>query len=300
MTDKEKALQILLGGTDIDESQVNALIDAKISHLKPMPLGIELSINKKPVQASSEYHHEQFKDVLQALLCNEPVYLYGTASGGKTTMYKQLSASLSATHETNIPLYTSVQLFTQFEVTGYKDIKGDLVATIFKKWFQSGGLLAIDEFDRSMAKALTSLNQMIENRFFTFPDGERLEMHEHCYFIASGNTALNGNGSSAYNAAEAIDAATRDRFIAIEFKFDKHIESIMANGNDVWLDQVRRIRESAIELGIDIVVSTRPIRQGAKLLAQGVPLKQVIDYTIFKGLDKEQSVKILRAAKVGV
>ena len=298
--DKQAALELLLSGGGLSEDQVNALIDSKVSHLKPVPLGINLTVNDKPIQVASDYHHKQFKDVLTALSTREPVYLYGTASGGKTTMYKQLAASLSAMNDTDIKLITSVQLFTQFEITGYKDANGVFISTIFHDWFVNGGLLAIDEFDRSMAKALTALNQMIENKFFTFPDGQRLEMHKDCYFIASGNTPLNGNGSGMYNASEAIDAATRDRFIAIEFEFDAHIEDLMSNGNDVWLDNVRRIRSSVAELGISIVVSTRPIRQGSKLIAAGVEMAKVISFTILKGLDSEQADKIINHAKISL
>ena len=298
--ERQNALDILLSGGGLSEEQVNALIDTKVSHLKPVPLGINLTVNDKPVQVATGYHHKQFEEVLACLSTKEPVYLYGTASGGKTTMYKQLAASLSAMNDTEVKLITSVQLFTQFEITGYKDATGDYVSTIFYDWFVNGGLLAIDEFDRSMAKALTSLNQMIENRFFTFPNGEHLTMHEQCYFIASGNTPLNGNGSGMYNASEAIDGATRDRFIAIKFEFDGHIEELMSNGNDTWLDSVRRIRSSVEELGISIIVSTRPIRQGSKLLASGMSLADVINLTIFKGLDTEQADKILHHAKVSV
>ncbi len=297
---RQAAIDLLLNSNNgLSAEQVNALIDDKIAHIKPMPLGIDLTVNAEPVQTSEEYHHEQFKEVLGALLTKEPVYLWGTASGGKTTMYKQLSASLSAIQETDIPLITSVQLFTQFEIVGYKDATGTMVNTIFRKWFEDGGLLAIDEFDRSTAKALTALNQMIENRFFTFPDNDEPQaMNDNSFFIASGNTPLNGNGSGKYSAAEAIDGATRDRFIAIEFKFDKHIETIMSSNNNEWLNTVRTIRASAVELGIEIIVSTRPIRQGAKLLAAGWNRSKVIESTILKGLASEQAVKLLNHAGV--
>ena len=246
------------------------VLESKASAGSSTPRGIVLRTPEGLTKyEGEEYHHMAFEKVLRYVQFSN-VYLYGEASGGKTTVYKQLAKALTAIKETPIQLYTSVQLFTQHEVQGYNNATGEYTPTVFYKWFKEGGLLALDEMDRSMAKALTALNQMIENKFFTFPNGERVEMNEHSYFICSGNTPLNGTGlSSRYAASEVIDKATVDRFTAIRFDYDPVIETMMACGNDEWLEIVRSIRDAVASLKIDIVVSTRPIRDGVHAIASG-------------------------------
>lgn len=289
--DADKIAEQVNTATTSALQSIQAQVNEACSKLAPK--GIEIKVNGKTKHESKEYHHFQFDEVLTWIQIR-PVYLFGEASGGKTTVYGQLGDALGSIYDYDCKVYQTMQLFTQHEVQGYLNVEGVYINTIFFDWFKNGGLLCCDELDRSMPKALTILNSMLENGKFMFPNGEMVYIHEHAFFIGSGNTALNGSGAnSRYNAAESVDGATVDRFIGINFKYDEHIERIMCADNLEWLDMVRKIRKSVADLGIDLLVSTRPIRDGAQGLANGVPLLKVIDYTIMKGLPDEQAVKIL-------
>jgi len=111
------------------------------------------------------------------------VYLYGAPGGGKTTAAKLIAAALKT------PLYAlALNAATpEYRLTGYLDATGTYRTTGFRRGYENGGLVLLDEIDNASGNLLTSLNTALENGFLEFPDGTVLA-HPEFHLIATGNT----------------------------------------------------------------------------------------------------------------
>ena len=81
-----------------------------------------------------------------------------------------------------------------------------------------------------------------------------------------------------------LDAASLDRFVFIDWKFDENLERELA-ANEDWVNFVQEVRRVIAELKIRHIVSPRASIFGAKLLASGLSRKMVEKSVIWKGLD---------------
>lgn len=280
---KDKLMELIDDLSDsIDENRVVELIN---QHATVQHTHIIQAFDKPSIKLA--HCHSAFGDVIETLQlatvtnCGWP-YLVGPAGSGKTTLAKQIAEALS------VEFYAVESLSDKFELTGFMDANQNYCETTFYKCFKKGGVFLMDEIDRSAADAVIAFNMALANGFFTFPNGERVERHTECYFIAGGNT--NGTGPTTdYSTAQVLDGSTRDRFMFITIDYDSVLEQRLAIETalsfnpdydhgmiDLWYGLVIKAREFVKTNRMDVIVSPRKTITGAAMIARGATLDVVI------------------------
>ena len=74
--------------------------------------------------------------------------------------------------------------------------------------------------------------------------------------------------------------------------YDEKLERALA-GNTDWARKVQRIRREINKQQIRHIVSPRASIQGARLLAAGFSTDEVLESTVWKGLDKDSKARVL-------
>jgi cobaltochelatase CobS len=184
------------------------------------------------------------------------------------------------------------------DLVGFMTANGVYVGTEFRKRFEFGGVYLMDEIDNANPNILGTLNAALANGYMAFPDG-MVKRHDGFVAIAAGNTY--GNGATAqYVGRNPIDGATKDRFVFMDILIDENVEDAMmqAEGLDAsvlakWTNIVRSARKNVTSHGLQVIVSPRSARDGARLLKAGFTTTEVVGMTILKGAKPEVSEKVL-------
>ena len=283
------ALQSLFGGgqktatlSNEDRAEIKASILAEIT-----PPAVEISI-MSPAGFKIELgaQHCLFPTLLTYIQAGIMPFITGGAGGGKTTAAEMVAKALE------LPFY-SLSLSSQTGVhalLGYNDANGNYVSTDFRRAFAGGGVFILDEIDNGNANVLAVLNTALANGHCSFAD-KSIARHADFKLIATANTVGRG-GSTQFVGRNPIDGATLDRFAMIHWSYDEAFEFKLA-GNDQWVKRVQAIRKAAESLNSKLIISPRASINGAKLLAVGVLQSEVEEAVIFKGLPKDEKIKIL-------
>ena len=182
---------------------------------------------------------------------NLPVYLYGPAGTGKT------SVCISIAKKLGLKFYFSASVTQEHKLTGFVDANGKYNDTPFFHAFTEGGLFLIDEMDNSAPEVLTLLNAAIAQRMFVIPKYGVVKAHPDFRIIAAGNT-LGTGADSEYISRVQLDSATLNRFIPVDFDYSIAIEKAIAKDDDL-VTFVHELREAISESGISYVISYRNI-----------------------------------------
>ena len=186
-----------------------------------------------------------------------PVYLYGPAGTGKT------SVCISIAKKLGLKFYFSASVTQEHKLTGFVDANGKYNDTPFFHAFTEGGLFLIDEMDNSAPEVLTLLNAAIAQRMFVIPKFGVVKAHPDFRIIAAGNT-LGTGADSEYISRVQLDSATLNRFIPVSFDYSLAIEKAIAKDNEL-VEFVHSLREAISESGISYVISYRNITYFNKL-----------------------------------
>lgn len=248
---------------------------------KPLEVIVKVD-NKKPNDLGTQ--HFQFPTLLQILSTKLNVYLVGPAGSGKTT------AAINCAKALDIPFHFTGAIASEFKLTGFMNAQGQIVLTEFRQAYEKGGLFLFDEIDASYPQAVLAFNAALANDYMDFPD-KRIPRHKDFYCIAAANTFGQG-ADRQYIGRNQLDAASLDRFVFIDWKFDENLERELA-GNDEWVDFVQEVRKVIADLKIRHVVSPRASIFGSKLLDKGIERKAVEKSVIWKGLDTSTISTIL-------
>lgn len=237
-------------------------------------------------KAEAGIQHKQFGELLQVVSCRLNSFLVGPAASGKTRAAEEVAKVLSLefypqSFNSQTP---SSQLF------GYMDAHGKYVDTVFRRAFEQGGLWLADEIDRANGNVMTALNAALENGYCSFPD-KVVKRHEKFICVASANTWGRG-ADRMYVGANALDEATLNRFIQMEWEYDEELERVLTQNND-WCDRVQAIRKAVLQERVRHIVSPRASYYGATLLAGGMKRNRVEEVTIWRGMDEATRKKIL-------
>jgi hypothetical protein len=258
--------------------------------------------------------HRLFPDLLFSLSRGWPTFLWGEASGGKTTAV-QMAAKVLKLDFAGISLSQSSPSSL---LTGYMDARGEYVNTAFMKLYESGGVFLIDEIESDAPAFLTQFNSAIENGFVLRPDGETVTMHEDFFVVATGNTAGLG-GTSQYVNRRPLDAATRDRFWFIEWGIDQHLEDQLLGlptkaqtprnlwrdkaltGDELqskveaWTGWVRAVRKFTTENDLRLLPTMRAAKKGAEALAVShYSLSEIAEMALFRGAAESTKTQVLQ------
>lgn len=251
-------------------------IKVEIENIKKRkPLDVIVKVDSKK-QIDIGIQHFQFPTLLQILSTKLNVYLVGPAGSGKTT------AAFNCAKALGIDFHFTGAIASEFKLTGFKNAQGEYVRTEFREAFENGGLFLFDEIDASYPQAVLAFNAALANDYMDFPD-KRIPRHKDFYCIAAANTFGQG-ADRQYIGRNQLDAASLDRFVFIDWRFDENLERALAK-NDEWVDFVQEVRRVIADLKIRHVVSPRASIFGSKLLGIGIDRKDVEKSVIWKGLD---------------
>jgi MoxR-like ATPase len=284
LENKIKEIDKRLGSNQGNLSDEIKAVKKEIEDLKTRkPLDLIVKTDKSKSQDLG-IQHVQLPALLQILANKLNVYLVGPAGAGKTYAAIQCAKALG------VEFYFTGAVASEFKLTGFIDAQGRIVSTEFRKAFENGGLFLFDEIDASYPQAVLAFNAALANDYMDFPD-KRVERHENFYCIAAANTYGQG-ADRQYVGRNQLDAASLDRFVFLDWKYDENMERALA-GNQDWSDYVQKIRRCIEALRIRHIVSPRASIYGAKLLAYGVERETVEQTILWKGLDEATKNKIL-------
>jgi hypothetical protein len=243
-----------------------------------------------PVEVSKDAKHEKYTLIKTCIEQDLPVYLVGEAGTGKNYTLQEIATDLE------LDFYFTNSVQQEFKITGFIDAGGEYHETEFYKAFTKGGLFFLDEIDASIPEVLVLLNAAIANRYFEFPNG-RVDAHPDFRVVAAGNTVGSG-ANELYTGRLTLDSATLDRFVVIEFDYDRNIELMLAKGNEILVNFIRSLRDFCKTKGIRATFSYRAIISVTKLEAAGLDLKTILSIAVVKGLDKD-TIKTLQVTNSG-
>lgn len=199
-----------------------------------------------------------------------PVYISGMSGNGKTMMVEQACAKLKRE-------YIRVQISPETDeddlIGGFRLINGE---TVFQKGpvikaMERGCILLIDELDRGSNKIMC-LQGVLEGKPILIKKiGQVVSPAQGFNVIATANTKGRGSDDGRYSAANIIDEAFIERFVATidqpypNFKVERNIvskyieyynidDSEFADKLVSWSNVIRKTYDAE---GIDELISTR-------------------------------------------
>lgn len=233
--------------------------------------------------------HSKYDQIKTCITADIPVYLVGEAGTGKNFTLEQIAS------EMGLDFYFTNSVQQEYKLTGFIDAGGKFHETEFYKAFTNGGIFFLDEIDASIPEVLVLLNAAIANKYFEFPNG-RVNAHPDFRVVAAGNTVGSG-ADELYTGRLVLDQATLDRFVIIEFDYDRNVELKLAKGDVALVNFIEGLRRYSKENGIRATFSYRCIISTVKLAEAGLDLKTILTIAVFKGLDKD-TIKGFRTDKV--
>lgn len=255
---------------------------------------ITVNIPTLPEPVTIDGAHRDLPKLVARLHAGMYVLLIGPAGTGKSYMAHDAAKGLG------VPCYDlSVTTQTQeWKVAGAHSAVTFIRGTI-REAYENGGVLLIDEFDNGSPNFLAGLNLLLSSDTYTFADGETVQRHPQFYVVGTANTIGEG-GTAQYRARQALDAATLDRFTFMFVDIDPAIEEMLAAQylEDVTvradlLRLVRVSRQNGTDNNLRVVITPRATLDGAKMLALGEPMENVIRDRIIRGCSPDIAEKIL-------
>lgn len=259
------------------------------------PTGAQREVKAPAKQDNTDPRfHKAFPILRVVAEARIPAMLVGPAGSGKTTAGRQLAdlLGLRFTSESCNPQ------MTKWDIMGFVGPNGNYVPGVMRDAFENGGVILLDEMDASNPAVLVSINMLASvsiGETVTFPDGADVPRHPDFVLVAGANTFGDG-ASDEYVGREQLDAATLDRFATVEWGYDADLERVAAGPAAAeWVAFVQAVRAAAAEVGAPLLITPRASLNGAALLAQGMPRRQVEALTVWKGAG-DDVIRQVRAA----
>ncbi len=251
-----------------------------------VPRPVEVHLPNGTHNRVTGYTHAVLPELLLALGARCHVLLVGPAGTGKSMLATHAAEALG------LPLQAiSLGPTTPMsKVFGYYDAHGNYHDTPFRRAFEHGGVMLLDELDNGHPGLLAELNQALALGVCAFAD-RMVSAHPDFRLVATGNTYGSG-GDRQYVGRQALDAATLDRFVTMEVPVDEELEERVAMALAPakkrlvrqLLTEVRRLREIAADKQLPVMFSPRVSYDGARLLAAGATYDQVMSWRVVRGL----------------
>ena len=275
-------------GYKVAQEEAAAKIDdltAQVEELKNKPTTsgtvINITVNGETRQAQIKgIVNPKFARIMKYLVNGENVYMWGPAGTGKNVTAKQCAEAL------DMPIFYMNTIYTKYDLCGYMDAQGNYVPTTFYNFMKAPkGLFFFDEYDNSQSAATVCFNDLLEDKKYTFPNGETLYLDENHKIIAAGNT--NGQGATEeYNDRYQMDESNRSRFMFVPVTYDPAVEkSIVGESNDIldFINDMRRVRD---EIGIKLILGYREIKR-LKTYEDDDDLPELFDNMLLKGMEQD-------------
>jgi hypothetical protein len=283
--------------TEIKKSMRQVICDVekilleRICQIKPELPGSLSGFAIKPLDRAKEFLHESFDKMISCIEAGVIPMLVGPAGTGKSTAVEQAARHFGQ------HFYTANRVQNSFELTGYNDANGRYVPTQFYNAYKNGGIFFFDEIDASSPDALITINTAVAQGYMAFP-GETIPvvMHPNFKVVAAGNTYGSG-ANRQYCGRNNLDAATLDRFMVIEWGYDKKLEQKIIK-DDALLRFAWAVREVLEQNRMSVIISTRGILATKKILDTSTRTKsftigEALVGNLFEGLNIDAINKII-------
>lgn len=251
-----------------------------------VPPVISIRMDGAPPIQVTENAHEVLPDVILVLNARCHALLVGPAGTGKSTIAQQAARALGLEfHALSLGPTTPMS-----KIFGYYDAHGHYHDTPFRRAFEHGGLMLLDELDSGHPGLLSELNQALSLGVCAFAD-DMVTAHPDFRVIATANTYGTGPDRQ-YTGRQALDAATLDRFVILDVPVDEALEERLAlaqaptrtaQAREV-LDLVRTLRATAREKRLPVMFSPRASIDSAKLIQAGAEVADVVEWRVLRGL----------------
>lgn len=276
----------------VDEETVKAIVDEKLANVGT--LRIEITDRAKSETRTIEgFTHENFPELLEYLQERDHVYLHGPAGSGKSTAASKAAEALGLRYG-----YISLNVGTvDSKLLGFIDASGTYRPTVFRDFYENGGLYCIDEADNATGNLLTTLNSALENGHCAFPDGI-VARHPDFVLVATGNTSGRG-ANRQHSDRRPFDAAFADRFTFLHWDYDLKLEREIAlsfnSDAERWIKWCQAVRAYCKKTSFPMVMVTpRATIKGARYLKRGMSFEKIAEAVVFKGLEQSQIDSINR------
>lgn len=199
------------------------------SHGKPIPINV-LNDPQDPqmipdIDEGHVYDIDNLKNILLAIDLVMPLYVWGHAGTGKTTMLEQVCAHtrramLRVQHTANteeshiLGQWTALGGETKFEL-------GPLALAMQRGW-----VYLADEYDFAMPSVLAVYQPVLEGKSLVIKEADAanriIRPHPDFRFFATGNTNGSGDETGLYQGTAIQNAANYDRFgMALQMRYMK-------------------------------------------------------------------------------
>ena len=234
--------------------------------------------------------HPMLSDLLKVSQAINNVWLCGPAGSGKTTLAHQLATALGRP----FGFISCTSGMSESKLLGRMNVQGTYLPASFVEIYESGGVFLLDEMDACDPNVVLVINAAMANGHLAVPDRvgqQTATRHPDCILVIATNTW--GRGSDAqYSGREALDAATRDRFVlsklwidyahAIETQFLGYFLPI-AGQEPYGIPSVRSLAAAFATIRANItkhklrrILSTRAFAQAACLRNIGYSDQQIL------------------------
>lgn len=274
----------------IDETKVRDIIKQELSAIVPRTIEIKTHDTTFKVEGKQHYY---FELVLKCISAGVNLALSGSTATSKTTMAIQSAKALGRNYYIQ-PMNDGT---TKSDIMGYMSASGDYIASSFYRAMTEGAYYIAEEIDSGSPACLLVLNNAVDNRECTFPNGETVQAKEGFQVICTMNTK--GTGSDRkFVGRNRLDAATLDRFCLIDVPTDRSLAAGIIGVNissdkleldkgdfpsaETWFNIWERKQQDYLLSHPDKIVSMRALRDGWKLIQAGIGLDHVINICINK------------------
>lgn len=298
-----------------DEKVIARLVAEAVSHATPGKVILD-GPGAKPVTLK-ERTHPKFEKVLRLVRAGLNVLLVGPAGCGKTYLAAQVAKALKRAYGT---LHCTAGA-SESQLTGWLLPIGSskspgafsYVPSEFVRLYEAGdSVFLLDEIDAADPNMLLVINGALANGHLHVPQRHQapdVPRGKNVAILAAANTYGTG-ADTMYAGRNQLDAATLDRFYAVEMGYDAALEAellgvpVPVNGSawqpaakpsaaelaalGAWVSQ---LREQVQAHRLRRVVSTRTIQKAVAARGAGVPLPEV-KADLLAGWTKDELAKI--------
>lgn len=257
------------------------------------PVQVEIVQPGEPAKPLPGLHHYALPLIIKMAAARLHVLMVGGAGVGKGKMVRQAAEALE------LPFYALPgSLSPQTPVhalIGYNDSAGNYHTTLYRKAFEEGGVIFLDELDNAHPACMAAANDGLAiqpGEWLAFPDG-MVQRHPDFIVVAAANTFGKGPDQN-YAARQRGDAATWDRFNIIDIAIDEPLEMTLCSRTGASVEIVsevlrfvRTLRKTASVNGTPIVLGPRASIDMCKMLNVGCTVEEAVNARVRRGMSDQ-------------